>query len=47
MGQLKPTLIDIDTDLWREVKIEALKKGVTAQDWLNDLIRRTLQEIKS
>ena len=32
----------IEEDLWREIKIHAIKKGMTVADFMEDLIRKEL-----
>jgi hypothetical protein len=38
--------IDIEEDIWLEAKIEALKEGITLQEWVSRAIQRELEAKK-
>jgi len=38
--------IKLGDELWQQARIEALKQGVTMQDWLTDAIQQKLQSSK-
>jgi hypothetical protein len=42
-----PTSLNIDSELWREVKKMAIDKGVTATEYLEQALREKLSKDKS
>lgn len=43
MGEIKPVLVDVDEDLWREAKIQALREKMALQDWVAKALQNELQ----
>ncbi|MCV0398365.1 MAG: hypothetical protein K5785_00055 [Nitrosarchaeum sp.] len=43
MGELIVTSIKIDEELWKQAKIEAIKRGITAAEFLNNAIKNELE----
>lgn len=42
MVKREPTSLNIDPELWREVKIMAINMGITATDFFEDALRDKL-----
>ncbi len=42
----KTTSIKIEEDLWKEVKIYCIQKGIDVSDYLEDLIKKDLKNKK-
>ncbi len=43
MGKLVVTSIKVDEEIWKEARIEAIKRGVTVAELLSDALRKELQ----
>lgn len=43
MGKLVVTSIKVDEELWKEAKIEAIKRGVTLTEFLNEAVKKELR----
>lgn len=44
MGKKTPTSINIDEELWKEAKIEAVKRGITVTELLENALRNELKK---
>ncbi len=44
MIALKDVLIAIDSELWKEAKIEAIRKSVTVSEWVSEAIKEKLSQ---
>lgn len=42
MGKRTPTSINVDEDLWREARMEALRRGVTVTDLFEQSLRKEI-----
>lgn len=43
MGKLVVTSIKVDDELWKEARIEAIRRGISVAELLNAALRRELQ----
>jgi len=46
MGKKLVTSIKVDEDIWKEVKIEAIKRETTVTELLNTALKRELRKSK-
>jgi len=46
MTALKPTSIRLDPGLWQRVKVAAVVKNITIQDYVTEALNNKLQEDK-
>ena len=44
MVKREPTSINVDPELWKEAKIEAIKRGITVTDLFEDSLRKELRK---
>ncbi len=44
MGEIKPVLLEIDSDLWREAKIQAIKESLDLKEWVAKTIKDALKK---
>ena len=42
MGKLTVTSVKVDADLWKEAKIQAIRRGITVAELLNEALRKEL-----
>lgn len=42
MAELKPVNFKVDSDLWQEAKLDALKNKQDLKDWVADAMREKL-----
>lgn len=45
MGKKKPTSLNIDEDLWLEVRIAAMKNQMTATEFVNSALKEKLAKV--
>jgi len=43
VGKLVVTSIKVDEDTWKEVKIHAIRKGMTVTEFLNNALKKELK----
>jgi post-segregation antitoxin (ccd killing protein) len=41
-----PTSLNVDEDLWRQAKIEAINRGTTVTELFEDALRKELKRVK-
>ncbi len=44
MGEIKPVFMELDSDLWKEAKIQAIKDSLDLKDWVANAIKEKLDK---
>jgi predicted HicB family RNase H-like nuclease len=44
MGDIKPTMVNLDEDLWLEAKKQAMEQKISVKEWLAQAIKEKLNK---